>query len=81
MSKDPLAEMRKREELDGKVWPFKLAMIISIFPAIIVFEAIGDTAKTLVWYWAGFMVVMLIIIAIMDIRNSRKLKAWRKENE
>lgn len=80
--KDPLAEIRKRDELDGNVWPFKVALIIILLVSVIVLNALDkDTAKAVVVYWAFGMTAFLAFIAVLDIRNSKEMKRWKREQE
>lgn len=82
MKRNPLAEIRKMEELDAKVWPFKVVAIMALLVSAVVLNTLDKaTAKSVVVYWGIGMVIYVLIIALMDYRNSLEMKRWRKDHE
>lgn len=69
------SRFQARRKLQEPAENAKMAVVGILVLSLFFFEAIGrETAKSIIWYWAGFMVFLLVACAIQDYRISQKIK-------
>ncbi len=66
---------KKKQEIGRFAENTKMAVVGVTLLSVIVFTFLGkETVKPYIWYWVGFMVLLLVICAVQDLINHNKIK-------
>lgn len=69
------AKFKKRRELQEPAENAKMGVVGILIASVVIFSILGDdVVKDIIWYWAAFMTLLLIICAIWDIRIAIKIR-------
>lgn len=69
-------EFKQRQENSRVAENYKMGVVVVLLLSVVTFSAIGkENAKSIIWYWAGFMTVLVITAGILDFQ------AWRKNKQ
>ena len=72
---DSFEKFKKRQEITRFAENFKMGVVGVLTLSVLIFIIAGKEAvKPFILYWAGFMVLLLIVCAVQDFRNARKIK-------
>lgn len=68
-------DFKKRREITVVAENTKMAVVGILVLSVGIFTFIGkENVRPIIWYWVGFMALLVIFCAIQDILNSRKIK-------
>ncbi len=68
-------DFKKRQEIVRVADNTKMVVVGVLVLSIVVFTLIGkDAVKPIILHWAAFMTLLLVVCAIQDIANNRKIK-------
>ncbi len=68
-------DFKKRQQITKLAENTKFAVVGILILSVIVFTLIGkDNVKSIIWYWAAGMSLLVIVCAIQDIVNRIKIK-------
>lgn len=73
--RDNFRKFQQRRALQEKSEFVNTCVAIFLVVIVIGLNMIGDeAAKDVIWYWAGFMVLLVILCVIINIVVARKIK-------
>lgn len=73
--RDNFRKFQQRRALQEKSEFVKTCVAIFVVVSVIGLNMIGDeAAEAVIWYWVGFMVLLVILCIIIDIVVARKIK-------
>lgn len=74
MSKE-FEDLKTRHELTRVAENTKMVVVCVLVASVAAFHFMGkENVKQVIWYWAGFMTLMLLICVAQDIVNKVKMK-------
>ena len=78
--KDSFNSFRVRRELQAPAENAKMVVVSILILSLFVFTVVDEESiRPIIWYWAGFMGLLLVGCAIQDLLIARKIKSLEKK--
>lgn len=73
--RNSFSDFKERRALQEPAENMKMVVVGILILSVVAFSILGkEVVKHFIWYWAAFMVLLLLGCLIQDIRISREIK-------